>query len=333
MKICICGGGSQGHVCAGYLALHADVEVNVLTRHPERWTDCITVVDGNESVREGYLNAVGNDPKQMVKGCDMVLLCLPGYAIEQTLRTIKPYIGDAIVGSIVSSTGFFFLAHDILGPSVKLFGFQRVPFIARTKEYGRAVNLLGHKLQITIAVENIDGRETFRQNIEKLFGTPTRLCDSHYEVSLTNSNPILHTGRLYSMWSDWDGRVYDHNIFFYREWTDDASQMLIDMDREFMHLLDVLGVKEGAIPPLLEYYESHDATSLTKKISSITAFKDILSPMKETEGGWIPDFASRYFTEDFPFGLRFIKDIASQNGVDTPTIDRVLAWGLAVCER
>ena len=51
--------------------------------------------------------------------------------------------------------------------------------------------------------------------------------------------------------------------------------------------------------------------------------------MKRVEEGWIPDFESRYFTEDFPFGLQYIKSIAEQNDVLTPTIDKVLAWGLS----
>jgi hypothetical protein len=50
--------------------------------------------------------------------------------------------------------------------------------------------------------------------------------------------------------------------------------------------------------------------------------------MQCVEGGWIPDFASRYFTEDFPYGLRFIKELAEQHNIPTPTIDRVYNWGL-----
>lgn len=48
--------------------------------------------------------------------------------------------------------------------------------------------------------------------------------------------------------------------------------------------------------------------------------------MARTEDGWIPDFKSRYFTEDFPFGLQIVKDLAVQQGILTPTIDMVLGW-------
>ena len=54
--------------------------------------------------------------------------------------------------------------------------------------------------------------------------------------------------------------------------------------------------------------------------------------MKQSPAGWVPDFGSRYFTEDFPFGLRFIRDLAHTHRVSTPTIDRVYEWGLSVAQ-
>ena len=331
-KICICGGGSLAHVCAGVLSSQPEVEVNIFTRKPELWSHQLEVTDSRGKVYNGNLNIISNSPEEALKDCDIVFLCLPGFAIEGTLNSIKPYIGNAVVGSIVCSTGFFFAAHRILGEDARLFGFQRVPYIARTKEYGHTANLLGYKPQLAIAVENVEDNEAFRQLVETLWMTPVKLLGSHYEVSLTNSNPILHTGRLYSMWKDWDGEVYDHNILFYKEWTNEASQMLIDMDAEFMQLLDVLPVTKGAIPSLLEYYESHDEESLTRKITSIPAFRNITSPMKEVDGGWVPDFESRYFTEDFPYGLKFIVELAKDKNIDCPNLNMVFEWGISKCK-
>ena len=131
------------------------------------------------------------------------------------------------------------------------------------------------------------------------------------------------------MWKEWDGAVYDHKILFYKEWTDDASQLIIDMDAEFQQLLKALPVTEGAIPTLLDYYESYDASSLTQKIRSIPAFQTITSPMKEVNGGWIPDFSSRYFTEDFPFGLRFVVDLMHVHGISSSIVDAVYQWGIS----
>lgn len=333
-KVCICGGGSLGHVCAAVLASQPDTEVRIFTQHPERWGREVVATDPDGKAFCGLLDVVSADAAEAVSGCDIVFLCLPGFAIESMLQRIKSYVGQAIVGSIVCSTGFFFAAHRILGTETRLFGFQRTPFIARTTEYGRSANLLGYKAQVAIAVENVVDTESFRCLVERLWLTPTVLLASHYEASLTNSNPILHTGRLYTLWHDWDGTPFDHNIYFYKEWTDAASEMLIAMDEEFMQLLSVLPVRPGAILTLLDYYDSHDAESLTRKISSIPAFINITSPMMELPTStpdtpqWVPDFESRYFTEDFPYGLSLIVRLAREHSVPTPTLSKVLEWGM-----
>lgn len=330
MNVCIIGGGSLGHVCAGVFASQEGVSVNIYTQHPQLWSRTICVTDINEKQYVGTMAIVSNVAQEVVVGADMVFLCLPGFLIEETLRSIKPYLSsETIVGSIVSSTGFFFAAHKVLPLTTKLFGFQRTPFIARTDKYGSSANLLGYKKEVAMACENIKDQESFRREVEWLFVTPTKLLNNFYEASLTNSNPILHTGRLYSMWRNWDSQPYDHNILFYREWNDEASKYIIRMDREFMELLDRLPVDKRNIPSLLTYYESQDAASLTRKISTIRAFEGITSPMKQAEGGWVPDFESRYFTEDFPYGLKFIKELAEEHGVETPTIDEVLVWGMS----
>ena len=327
MRICICGGGSLGHVCAGFLASQPDVQMNIYSGHPDRWQDTVTVTDPDGKVFTAPLHKVSGNAEEVVSGQDIILLCLPGYLIEKTLREIKPFVGDAVVGTVVSSTGFFFFAHDVLDARTPLFGFQRVPFIARIVEYGKSANLLGYKSSLKVATEHVSDKEGFRKQIEQLFKTPVSLLDNYLEVSLSNSNPILHTSRLYTMFQGKEDALFDHMILFYKEWTVEAAEKMIAMDKEFSHLLDTL--KITSIPPLLDYYESTDAVSLRDKLRSIPAFQTIGSPMKEVEGGWKADFTSRYFTEDFPFGLRWIRDLARQYNIPTPVIDEVYAWGIS----
>ena len=328
MKICICGGGSLGHVCAGIMSSNKDIELNVLSGHPDQWQKTITVIDENGKRFVGRINKVSSNPKDVVSNQDIILLCLPGYLIEKTLRDIKQFIGNAVVGTVVSSTGFFFFAHQILGVKARLFGFQRVPFISRVVEYGKAANLLGYKTRLAAVLENVENRECFRKKLECLFLTPVSLLCNFYEVALSNSNPILHTGRLYSMFHGKETDVFHHNVLFYKEWTDDASQLLIDMDSEFFQLLDKLDVH--SLPTLLDYYESTDAHSLTRKIKSIPAFQNIASPMKQVEDGWVIDFKSRYFTEDFPYGMRFIIESAHECNIKMETAEKVYNWGCSL---
>ena len=328
MRICICGGGNLGHVCAGFLANRGH-QVSILTTKPERWSQTIEIVapDGNF---DGHLAQMTSLPEEVIPQAEIVLVCLPGFAIHDELTKIKPYLSkNCLMGTAVSSTGFFFEAFEVMPADIALFGFQRVPFISRIIEYGRKAELKGYKESLHVAIEQTEDKESVRVILEQLFEKPVNQADSFYEVSLSNSNPILHPSRIYTMWKDWQpGIIYPRNPQFYAEWTLEASTLLIQMDDEFQSLLKNLGLKEGCFPPILDYYESTDAESLTQKLRSIKAFQNITSPMKAVEGGFIPDFSSRYFTEDFPFGMRFIVETAQKHNVSIPVIGKIYQWGL-----
>ena len=321
-SICICGGGALGLVVASVLSNTRQLAVRLLTAHPQSWYKEIEAIDNDGKSYKGILETISSNPADVIPQSDIVLLCLPGFLIEKTLRDIQPYITKQAVGSIVSSTGFFFRAHELFDNKVSLFGFQRVPFIARVEEYGLRASLLGYKKLLYMACENLS--YDFVKEWSIWLNTPIEQLDSYLEASLSNSNPILHPARLYGMWNNWAGQTYPLQELFYANWDVYSSEIYIAMDNEFLELCKRLNVY---VQPVLEYYESFDAESLTHKLNSIEAFKTILAPMVKNKNGWIPDFKSRYFTEDFPFGLQIIKDLAAQNKINTPTIDKVLSWG------
>lgn len=328
MRIVICGGGGLGHTCAGVLSNCKDVTVDLLTNRPEKWNHEFKVNTPDKGTLIGKLEKISSQAVNVIPNADIVLFCLPAFLVEEYIIKIKPYLKpNTIVGSVFGCTGFFLFAHNILPSSTKLFAFQRVPFISRVVDYGKEANLLGYRDKLIMAVENVEDRESFRRLLECGFGEPVELCDSFYEVTLSNSNPILHTGRLYTMWKDWDGRPYDHCSQFYKEWTLEASQLEVEMDKEFFALLTKLNVSTKHIATLLEHYESADAEGMTAKIKSIVSLSTILSPMRLVEDGWVPDFSSRYFTEDFLFGLNTLYRLAKENGIECPNIQKVYIWG------
>ncbi len=335
MKICICGGGNLGHVVAGFVAAQGKHEVCLLTRQPERWSTQLTIEAPEGKTYTGHLSGIYSDAQQAVSDAQIILLCLPGYGIRDTLLQIKDYLRpDAAVGTVVSSTGFFFQAIDILPASQTLFGFQRVPFISRVIDYGHRARLMGYKESLELAIERSAQPGILRDVLSDMLRTPIHLLGSHYEVSLSNSNPLLHPSRLYSLWKDWHpGIIYDRIPMFYEEWTEEAAELYINMDRELQALLEQLPVSKGSIATVLAYYESTDAPSLARKLRSIEAFKGIASPMKQVEGGFVPDFHSRYFTEDFPYGLAFVHRLTHEKGIPSPTIDKIYEWGMKMINK
>lgn len=330
--VVIVGGGSLGHVIAGWISSQG-YNVSILTRRPTNWNDDI-IINSPIGTFNGHLQTVSDTPSEVIPNADIILLTVPGYANKSELNAIVPYLKDGTyLGAVFCSSGFFFEALKTVPDNIKLWGFQRVPFISRVVKYGYEANLLSFKSQLDIAVERASEieKEGFRNWIETTFQTPTRLHNNYLEVSITNSNPILHTARLYTMFHDWTDDIrFDHNILFYEEWTVEAADLMIKMDAELFNVIKHLPVDRHYLVPLLEYYESIDAVSLRNKLASIQGFKGILSPMKKDDKGWFPDFNSRYFTEDFGYSLRYIWELSKKYNVSTPNIDKVYQWGISL---
>lgn len=323
----------MGHVVAGWLAARHHAVVNLLTNRPEKWAHEIIVDTPEKELLHALLHIVSANPAEVIPMSDVVLLCLPGFLIRSELQKLKPHLSPhTFVGCVFSSTGFFFEAHEVLRADQPLWGFQRVPFISRVNEYGQSAHLLGHKQAHNVAIEHVSDseKEAFAQMLGEWFERPINILKNFYEASLTNSNPLLHTSRLYTLFGGaHEGKPFPRMILFYEEWTTEAADLYIKMDEEFFQLLKVLPVSDHFLPTALHYYESHDAKSLAAKLSSIQSFKGIASPMKQTEEGWMPDFTSRYFTEDFPYGLKYIWKLAHEKGISCPHIDKVYAWGMS----
>ena len=326
--ICICGGGNIGHVIAGYLSLKENVDVSVLTSNPSLWSSQLLLKTPKQDNIRCNLLKISDNPNEVIPNADIILLCLPNFAIEETLIKVKEYVNDAqLIGSVVSSGGFFWIAKNTLKNNPKLFGFQRVPFVSRTIEYGKYAELKGFKSVLKFSTTNNIDSNNLSSLFSDLFDTPCKVLNHYLEATLTNSNPILHPARLYGLFHAWDSITpYENPPLFYEGWNDYSSEILILCDEEFQKIVHKLPLGYAEIPSILDYYESTGITSLTKKMKSITAFKDITTQMKVVDGGFIPDFEHRYFTEDVNFGLLIIKYLGLLLNVETPTIDTLIIW-------
>lgn len=67
MKICICGGGSLGHVCTGVIASHKNVELNISSGHPESWQRTITLTDINGKQFVANINKISSNLEEVAK--------------------------------------------------------------------------------------------------------------------------------------------------------------------------------------------------------------------------------------------------------------------------
>lgn len=331
MRIAICGGGNLAHVLAGLLSQSKGLEIRVLTRNPRLWDEAIRVRDDRGRVTAGRPCSISSHAGEVVSGADLVILALPAFARTAVLKTIAPHLtGDVWIGSFPGSGGFDWMAKDALqGASarISIFGAQRVPYISRIIRYGREVFGSPKKEGIAIAAIPQSRSREIASILEDVLQMPVTCLNNFLEITLATSNPILHPARVYTLFHDYRaGRFWREPILFYEGWDDAASELLIRMDREVHGIFARIPLDLSGIAPLLKHYGVRNARELTRKISGIASFKGIPTPMLEEGNGFVPDFNSRYFTEDIPFGLLIIKGVAVTTGAATPAIDTVLAW-------
>ncbi len=209
-----------------------------------------------------------------------------------------------------------------------VFGLQRVPSVSRLVEYGKKVRCTGYRECLYLsAIPHADTGNCCTV-LSGIFDMPCYPLPGYLNVTLTPSNPILHTTRLYSLFKGYhEGAGYDSLPLFYEEWSDATSELLFKCDDEVQAICKALSRFDlSFVKSLKVHYESDTPRELTEKIRSITGFKGIATPSVRKGNNLYPDLASRYFTADFPFGLDIIVQIATFAGVNVPNCVKVLNW-------
>lgn len=330
LNICIVGGGNIGSLLIGQLGWREDVCIRVKASNPESWGNEMLVFDTfHDTTFSGKIERVSDKMEDVIPNADIILITLPSFLIEKTFEEMLPHVkSGAWIGIVPGTGGCEFYAQKLLEKGCVLFGLQRVPGVARIKKRGKSVYMTGDRKELKIAALPVNRVEEICRVFEDLIQIPCIPLPNYLSVTLIPSNPILHTTRLYSMFRDYhEGMFWPENIRFYKTWTDDSSEILFACDAELQAMCKkYAGLDLTEVVSLKVHYESPTVSALTAKIQSIPGFQTIESPMVKTESGYIPDFKSRYFVEDYPYGLCIIKDFCCIAGMEMPAIDEVLKW-------
>ena len=328
-KVLIIGGGNIGTEFACEFAA-AGYEVNLYTSHPEKFHTDISMVDSSGKVLcEGRIAMATNDIRRAMAGCLLVFVIVPAFMFRQIADLIEPYVTvETCIGVVPGTGGAEFAFSGCMDKGAVLFGLQRVPGVARLVEYGSKVCVEGKRDELFLASIPGNRATELSRIIEEVIRIPCHKLPNYLNVTLTPSNPILHTTRLRTLFGDYrEGVYYGRNPLFYGEWSMESSELLLACDDELNDLKAALDPMDlSLVKSLRVHYESQDAQQLTEKIRSIRSLHDLKSPMKLTEKGWIPDFQSRYFCADFPYGLAILIGIADILHVQVPHMEDTMKW-------
>lgn len=329
MRITIYGGGNIGTQFAVHCAEKGH-EVIIYSSKPALFSNDLTIVDEHQNVvRRGRIHCATNDAQLAFSNADLVFVTVPAFCMKAAADEMLPYLKEGVKIGLIPGTGGSECAFKACRDrGAVIFGVQRVPSVARLVEYGKSVCATGYRPTLYATALPSSYTEEICAFLAEIFGQKCEGLSNYLNVTLTPSNPILHTTRLKTLFQDYqEGKTYERVPLFYEEWSDESSRLLLKCDEEVQNICKAITRFDlSAVKSLKEHYESDSPEALTRKITSIQSFKGLKTPTVQTENGFAPDFQSRYFTADFSYGLVILMQIAGFYGVDTPNIRETLAW-------
>jgi hypothetical protein len=301
---------------------------------------------------KGKASVVSKNAADAVPQADFVIVALPSFAIKNVLTGLKPHLKqDAIIYIMPGQGAPDYVAKDVLGEEIKankvtIAGIIPMPLNCRISERGKRVELAALKAVYELAAKPSANVEKASACLADLLGgKKVNPIGNYAGIALHASNPNLHPGRLYGLFGPdsqlglyEEGKVYPENPLFYETWDDKSADWVQKISDERCKIWATIcekfpsAGKPEQLPAVKPYIEGiyagqiEDTSTLAKCFNTNAGFKGFRCPMKEVEGGFVPDFTNRYFTEDFPEGVAMYKGIADLAGVETPVIDEITCF-------
>jgi len=355
--VCITGAGNAAHVFIPYFVKQG-FEVTVFASFKDEaerlQKGCdenggITIFDrqdpSNTFEYKGMPKAISKHAVDVVPQADYIIAALPSFAIGPTLTAIKDHLKEgSIIFVLPGMGGADFVAKEVLknelaSGKTTMAGVVPMPLNCRITDFGKRVELSALKQTYDVATLPSRNAGVAARAFQSLLNKPTNVIGNYAGINLHCSNPNLHPGRLYRMWKGYkEGTVYPENPLFYEAWDDESTEWLMKINDERLNIWKTIVEKypeTGAlnqVPHMFHYIKAiygpqvKDPSTFTTAIRTCDGYKGFRCPMKEVEGGWVPDFANRYFTEDLPEGVAMYKGIADLAGVETPVIDEIVCF-------
>lgn len=362
-RILVCGSGNTAHVLAGLLSADPAFEVRLFTQNAgkaARWREAVAegdlvVIQGinghaREAARAGRV-LVSADPA-IARGCDLIFTAVTAFVLGDYLERLAPHIADgAVLVGFPGQGGFEYeVSQHLAGRPIVVMNFDSAPWACRVLRFGRLVQICGAKTYLTGALRGDRTCARIKDPFElirRIVGSQTRVVESPslLAITLMSVNAYSHPPIMYGAWKDWDGRPLAEPPVFYQGISCETAGLMTRMSDEVLAVRDRIVERFPredltAVIPMLTWdrlaYGSEIADPSTQFTALRTnhAYQTMTHPMtRDAAGGWVPDFQSRFLSEDVPCGLVPIRGVAELAEVETPCIDEVLRWSQAKLNR
>ncbi|XP_032221956.1 tauropine dehydrogenase [Nematostella vectensis] len=358
LRLVVCGGGNGSQALSGLAASRPNTHVTLFTLFQDEAAR-LKAAMGEEGIKviqhrahkepevfQGKPHVVTKNAAEAIPGCDMIVFVLPAFAFSEYLHAMKEHLqpGMSLVAA-PGQAGFEFEARSILGDKYKdctVASFESLPWACRASEFGRQVDLLGEKETIIGAVEEglVPAKKKPIESLQYCIGPKPKLIigsNSLVAISLMSVNAYIHPPIFYGSWKNWDQKPLKEKPLFYHGLSEESAKIMDKVSDEVVEIGKAIqrqcpNANMASVKTLYDYYmrvwsaEIEDPTNIYTVMKTMIPYKTLYHPMKEVEGGFVPDFSNRYVTEDIPFGLVVLRGIGEVAGVKTPMMDECLAW-------
>mmetsp|Transcript_77465 Transcript_77465/g.136635 ORF Transcript_77465/g.136635 Transcript_77465/m.136635 type:complete len:411 (-) Transcript_77465:167-1399(-) len=360
LTVLVCGGGNAAQVAASMFAARYDTyAISLFMDEGPRWKKSMMAGRWNDKLEGMELTLdtgkkivsmptdITDDPSISAKA-DVIILAVPSFAHGQYFEAFYPYIkpGTIVACMPARSGGDILFAAKMKEKAAGLafVGFETLPWACRFTEWGKRATILGTKGSILAAVTPESESTRALGVLQGLLGVFPAITKSpnNLGISLRNPGQVIHPGVMYGRWCEekWDGKPLAEKPLFYQGVDDFSESILLgvsgevqDVCRKVESLVEGFSLKDACT--LHQWYldsyagQMEDDSTLRKSMNTCSAYIGLTHPMKEVEGGFMPDLRYRYIAEDVPTGLCFTRGLAELVEVPTPTIDKVMTWAQA----
>ena len=301
MNITIAGGGNIGTQFAVHSAEKGH-SVRIFTSMPGHFEKHLSIVDRSGKItHEGDIVLATDDPREAFCDAEMIMITMPPTMMIPLAQIIFEHTDPhTMIGFVPGNGGFELAFRDCIERGNPFFGIDRVPAIARLTERGKTVCCSGYKEELYVAALPSCKTEICASLIEGIYDIPCVRLPGFMALTLTPSNPILHTTRLMTIFRDYsEGVTYDSLPLFYEEWDDASSELLLACDDEIQAICRALprfGLEY--VVSEREFYNAYTAQEMTHAIRSEESLTGLITPSVradacETRGRGLPGFRKK----------------------------------------
>ncbi len=278
------------------------------------------------------LNTIGlvtTDIKEAIKDAQIVMLTIPGFAVETFAEQLAPIVDEE---QIILLNGAASMGCVRFVNKAKELGVNKRFKIAElnTLTYGTRGFASEARVELSLRVKKVFISAYPSKDTEEIVKVCEQIYDNLvvakniWQTTLENGNPevhpgpsLLNAGRIdYSKGEFW---LYKEGI------TEHTANIIKAVEKERIALGEAFGFKvDGAIQGRYERgYFSTNEGKLDELFNESEVFTAIKGPLSVT---------SRYFTEDISTGLVLWSNLGKVLDVPTPNIDAIITLGSSLLQ-